>query len=218
MHFAPGLYRLHRPPDSGRGGEAGSWGLRPHRRVQCGPDGGAMPCLSPQAGGHGHARAGGAAGPAAGEPAGGGPVRQGRPAGCCHHGGGGYGDHRRGGHGGSGAHPGCHTKGKADWPCQQRNPGMRRRAGDGCGGPVWGGDHPGGLGTLCHFPVPGWLPGPGAGPALDPYLLRWPLLRQKAGGAPVCDPGGRPVPSQLAHGCQDYHRLRHPDEQGTGAH
>lgn len=58
----------------------------------------------------------------------------------------------------------------------------------------------------------------GQGPALDPYLLRWPLLRQKAGGTPVCDPGGRPVPSQLAHGCQDYHRLRHPDEQGTGAH
>ena len=76
--------------------------------------------------------------------------------------------------------PGCHPKGKADWPCQQRNPGVRRGAGDGCCGPVWGGDHPGGLGTLCHFPVPGWLPGPGAGPALDPYLLRWPLLRQKA--------------------------------------
>ncbi len=43
--------------------------------------------------------------------------------------------------------PGCHPKGKADWPCQQRNPGMRRGAGDGCGGEIRGRDHPGGLGT-----------------------------------------------------------------------
>ena len=53
------------------------------------------------------------------------PAREG-PAGCCLPWRGGYVDHRRGGYGGSGAHPWRPSKGESGLALPTRNPGMRR--------------------------------------------------------------------------------------------